>query len=68
MSKRKTKATESQPWKPWAKVWEDDGWHVEILRRPRQGQSDDTRRETLEDAISEASSLSEIPEGEIATG
>ena len=65
MSKRKKKASESQSWKPWAKVWEDDGWHVEycvIQGRVNRMQLD---AETLDDAILEASSLTEIPEEEI---
>jgi len=61
----KKKASESQPWKPWAKVWEDDGWHVEysvIQGRVNRMKLDG---ETLDDAIVEASSLTEIPEEEI---
>jgi hypothetical protein len=65
MSKKKKKATESEPWRPWAKVWEDDGWHIEysvIQGRISRMQLD---AETLDDAISEASSITEIPEAEI---
>ena len=65
MSKKKKKATKTQPWKPWAKVWEDDGWHVEycvVQGRVSRMQLD---AETLDDAVSEAHSLTEIPEDEI---
>ncbi len=64
MSKSK-KATESQPWKPWAKVWKDDGWHAEysvIQGRISRMQLD---AETLDDAKFEASGITDIPEEQI---
>ena len=68
MSKRKEKASESQPWKPCAKVWEDDGWHVEYSVIQGRVNRMNLDAETLADAISEASSLTEIPEEEILAG
>ena len=65
MSKRKKKATESQPWKPWAKVWEDDGWQVEYSVIEGRVSRMDLDAETLDDAIFEASNLTEIAQEEI---
>ena len=65
MSKKIKKSSESQPWRPWAKVWEDDCWQVEycvIQGRVNRMKLD---AETLEDAISEVSSLTEIPDEDI---
>ena len=65
MSKKKKKASESQPWKPWAKVREDDGWHVEYSVIQGRINRMELDAETLDDAISEASSITEISEEEI---
>jgi hypothetical protein len=62
---KKSKAKKGQTWKPWAKVWEDEGWHIEYSviegRVKRMGLD----AETLDDARLEASHITDIPEKEI---
>jgi hypothetical protein len=64
MAKKRT--SKEQPWKPWAKVWEDDGWYVEYSVIQGRVNRMNLEAETLDDAICEASSLTEIPQEEIA--
>jgi hypothetical protein len=63
MAKKRT--SKGQPWKPWAKVLEDDGWYVEYCVVEGRVNRMNLEAETLDDAIYEASSLTEIPEEEI---
>ncbi len=62
---KKSKANKGQPWKPWATIWEDDGWHIEYSVIEGRTSRMDLDAETLDDARVEASGITDIPEKDI---